>query len=92
MRHKVAQAGLQDRITVDSAGISLWQEAAPPHAGTIAVLKAHGIECSHEARLVRPEDLQTFDYMLAMDNDILRSIWMMGKGKAKAGGGKFKRG
>jgi protein-tyrosine phosphatase len=84
LRHKIDQAGLQDRIEVDSAGISLWKEGAEPHEGTVAALKSHGIVCNHLARAIHGSDLQTFDYILAMDNEILKSIWSMGKGKARA--------
>jgi protein-tyrosine-phosphatase len=43
MRHKVAAAGLEQEIAVDSAGTDGWHAGEPPHRGTRAVLHAHEI-------------------------------------------------
>jgi protein-tyrosine phosphatase len=74
-RHMVAEEGLSDLIAVDSAGIGGWHAGERPHRGTIDVLNQHGV--AHEgirARQIRREDLETFDYIVAMDEDNLRGI------------------
>jgi protein-tyrosine phosphatase len=81
--HLLLEAGLSEAVTVDSAGSGLWQIGSNPHPGAISVLAAHGIEYDHIARLLRPEDLGEFDYILAMDNQVLRAIWTIGNGPAK---------
>lgn len=76
--HKVRQAGLEDKIASDSCGTGHWHLGEPPHRGTRDVLKRQGIAYDHRARLIRPQDLQEYDYILAMDTDNLRDIQRMG--------------
>lgn len=67
-RHKVAEAGLQDKITVDSAGTGGWHTGNPPHQGTRGILKAYGISDEGiRARQVRSEDFGDHQYIIAMD-------------------------
>lgn len=68
-RHLVEREGLTDRIAVDSAGTGSWHVGEPPHPGTREVLRRHGIACDGRARQVTPEDLRTFDYVVAMDEE-----------------------
>ncbi len=67
-RHLVEQAGLADKIEVDSAGTSNWHVGEPPHEGTRHVLKAHGIAYDGRARQVKRQDFYDFDYIVAMDS------------------------
>ncbi|MBK9126010.1 MAG: low molecular weight phosphotyrosine protein phosphatase [Chloroflexi bacterium] len=67
MTHLVREAGLSDRIAVDSAGTHGWHIGEPPHRHTVAVLNTHGIKPVGAARQLRAADFDTFDYMLAMD-------------------------
>lgn len=80
--HQVRAAGLEDQIEVDSAGTGHWHIGHPPHPGTRAMLTRHAIPYTHEARLVTPEDLAAFDYVLTMDDDNLRDMQALGKGRA----------
>ncbi|EZP78494.1 protein tyrosine phosphatase [Parageobacillus genomosp. 1] len=67
-RHLVKERGLEDKITVDSAGTGNWHVGEPPHEGTQLILKQNNIDFSGiRARQVDREDLQTFDYIIAMD-------------------------
>ncbi|SEI39289.1 protein-tyrosine phosphatase [Allopseudospirillum japonicum] len=67
-RQLVANAGLQEVIQVDSAGTGDWHIGKAPDARTQAAAKKAGYDLSHlRARQVKPQDLQTFDYVLAMD-------------------------
>jgi len=80
--HKVREAGLEDHIEADSAGTGDWHVGHPPHRGTRTLLARNGIEYEHRARLVTPEDLETFDYVLTMDDSNLRSVRALGTGRA----------
>jgi protein-tyrosine phosphatase len=74
-RHLVQKAGLSGQIEVDSAGIGSWHVGEPPHRGTQAVLRKHGISFEGEkARQIRPLDLSRFDYLVAMDTTNLRDL------------------
>ncbi|MDR3710339.1 MAG: low molecular weight phosphotyrosine protein phosphatase [Capsulimonadaceae bacterium] len=80
---RVAAAGLSEQIVTGSAGVALWHIGSPPHSRVLAMLSANGIEYAHTARLFGPADLSSWDYLLAMDNDVLRSIWAVGRASAK---------
>lgn len=67
MRHLVAQAGLQDRVRVDSAGTGDWHVGHPPDRRSQEVGRARGIPLSGRARQVTRADFSRFDYLLALD-------------------------
>jgi len=70
MRHKIAQAGLDGDILVDSAGTSRYHPGDPPHKGTRHKLDEMGI--SYEgifARQITRQDLDRFDYIICMDRE-----------------------
>jgi protein-tyrosine phosphatase len=74
-RHKVKEAGLEGQIEVDSAGTGDWHIGEPPHRGTRNILTQNKISHSGiTARQVQPEDLQKFDYIIAMDASNLRNL------------------
>jgi protein-tyrosine phosphatase len=73
-RHQVEEAGQSDRIRVDSAGTDSWHVGESPDARSTRTARAHGIDLSGAARKVRPEDLRNFTYLIAMDQDNLRSL------------------
>ncbi len=79
---KVKAAGLDTLIEADSAGTGDWHVGQPPHRGTRALLKERGIACTHTARLVTPRDLDTFDYVLTMDDQNLADVRAMGRSRA----------
>jgi protein-tyrosine phosphatase len=69
-RHLVKEAGLQEQIQADSAGLGAWHVGEPPHAGTRKTLRAKGIDARGLiARVVTAEDLLEFDYVIAMDRE-----------------------
>jgi protein-tyrosine phosphatase len=85
-RHKVKLAGLAKEIEVDSAGTGSWHVGDVPHRGTRRVLDDFKI--SHEgmtARQIEKADLDSFDYILTMDNLNLSDVRALGKGTAKIG-------
>lgn len=73
-RALVAREGLQDRFRIDSAGTSNYHEGESPDPRTVQVARNRGVEVGHSARQVRPDDFDTFDYVLAMDRENLRRL------------------
>ena len=73
-QHMVDQAGLSDRIDVDSAGTSRWHVGEPPHPGTQDILAKYHIPYDGRARQIVRSDLNDFDYVLAMDRENLSFI------------------
>lgn len=81
--HKVREAGLSERIFVDSAGTGDWHVGKPPHAGTRRQLSRVGIsETGHAARQMAAADLDEFDYIITMDEENLANVLRMGTGRA----------
>lgn len=67
-RHKVKEANLDDKISVDSAGTGDWHIGERPHEGTHNLLVEHNINADGlVSRQVNKADLQTNDYIVAMD-------------------------
>lgn len=74
-RHLVAQAGLSERIEVDSAGTHAYHIGEPPDPRAQQTARRHGVDLSGlRARRVRAEDFKRFDYVLAMDVENYRSL------------------
>ncbi|WP_150268142.1 low molecular weight protein-tyrosine-phosphatase [Paenibacillus tepidiphilus] len=68
LRHKIAEKGLEQQITVDSAGTGDWHIGKAPHEGTRRILDASGISYENmAARMVRSSDFMQFDYIICMD-------------------------
>ncbi len=74
MRHLVAERGLQDVITIDSAGTGGWHVGDPPDARSTAVAAARGILLEGAARQVRPADFHDFDLLLCADASNARDL------------------
>ena len=73
-RHMLAEEGLEDRITVDSAGTGGWHVGESPDIRSIRIAQAHGVVLSGSARQVQPEDFRKFDYIVAMDQSNLSDL------------------
>ncbi len=74
----VAEAGLDERIRIDSAGTHAYHVGNPPdqRAAQAAILRQYRMD-HLTARQVEPSDIEQFDYVLAMDRanlEILRSL------------------
>lgn len=77
---------LQDKVQVDSAGTGTWHIGELPDLRTINVARQHGIELTSPARQVQEDDLNEFDYILAMDLqnlDDINNLKELSPGKAK---------
>lgn len=77
-REKVKEAGLADRIRIDSAGTSDANRGKPPHEGTRKLLERYQIDCSDiRSRQITQDDLLHHQYVIAMDSSnmsVLQSI------------------
>ena len=60
---------------IDSAGTSDWHVGDPPYGPMQAAAKARGIDLSQlSARQFQLQDFESFDLIIAMDDDNLRNI------------------
>lgn len=67
-RHLVRQAGLQDRIRIDSAGTHDYHVGSPPDERSCHHASLRGYDLSElRARQVQAADFAHFDLILAMD-------------------------
>ncbi|MCW8936107.1 MAG: low molecular weight phosphotyrosine protein phosphatase [Gammaproteobacteria bacterium] len=68
-RHIVEEAGLTDKIKIDSAGTHAYHiGSAPDHRAQAAAIN-RGIDLSSlRGRKVQSSDFKNFDYVLGMDN------------------------
>jgi low molecular weight protein-tyrosine phosphatase len=66
----VKDAGLTDKIEVDSAGTHSYHIGSQPDQRSQQTALAHGVDLSYiRARQVTSTDFDYFDYVLAMDDD-----------------------
>jgi len=68
MRKMLQDAGLADRIQVDSAGTHGYHIGHPPDSRMIDAGKLRGLPMTGAARKVTRNDLDQFDLILAMDD------------------------
>lgn len=77
-RKLVRDAGLADRIEIDSAGTGAWHVGSQPDQRTQAAALRRGLDLSDQrARQVRARDFDEFDLIVAMDRDNLAHIKAM---------------
>lgn len=63
----VEKEGLSDKIIIDSSGTSDYHLGQPPDERAREKALENGLQLYHEAKQISKEDLETFDYILAMD-------------------------
>jgi protein-tyrosine phosphatase len=74
-RRLVAEAGLADRVIVDSAGTIDYHAGDPPDRRAIAAAGARGVDIGDlRARGFRPADCGHFDLILTMDRGNLNRV------------------
>ena len=74
MRRLVREAGLEDRIEVDSAGLGDWHVGSPPDPRARAAAHIRGLTLDSIARTVADEDFDRFDLLLASDRSNEREL------------------
>jgi protein-tyrosine phosphatase len=70
----VREAGLSSFVEADSAGTSRWHIDEPPDTRSMQIAAMNGIRLDHLGRQILKNDMDKFDYILAMDNDNLEEI------------------
>ncbi|MFH9401658.1 low molecular weight protein-tyrosine-phosphatase [Streptomyces sp. NPDC017638] len=73
-RARVAEAGLEDLVAVDSAGTGGWHEGEPADPRTVSVLEEHGYDSAHRARRFLPSWFARLDLVIALDASHLRDL------------------
>lgn len=84
-RHAVKQAGLDRRITIDSAGTADWHTGKAPDPRTIKAAAKRGYDLSAlRARQAVADDFHAFDLILAMDKSNLANLQAIRPANGKA--------
>jgi low molecular weight protein-tyrosine phosphatase len=70
LRRKLAEAGLSDRVEVQSAGTVDYHAGSPPDRRAQQSALRRGYDLSRQrARQLRAEDFERFDLVIGMDSD-----------------------
>lgn len=70
----VDQAGLDAKVEIDSAGTVDYHEGAPIDSRMGRALTKRGYSVFGQARRIKPEDLETFDLIVTMDEENYREL------------------
>ncbi|MBW7877484.1 MAG: low molecular weight phosphotyrosine protein phosphatase [Candidatus Cloacimonetes bacterium] len=82
--HKIKEAGLSDRIEVDSAGTGTWHLGKSADPRMLEAAKNRGIHLPSICRQVTKEDFCDFDWIVAMDGDNLKNLTALRPNQASA--------
>jgi protein-tyrosine phosphatase len=74
MRRLLDDAGLADRVHVESAGTGGWHAGEPPDERATVAARRRGITLEGAAQQVRAADFRDFDLLVAMDRANLREL------------------
>ncbi|MEP0860456.1 MAG: low molecular weight phosphotyrosine protein phosphatase [Ignavibacterium sp.] len=74
MKSLVNQNGLKDKVFIDSAGTIDYHAGELPDSRMIEAAAERGYELNHKARQITKSDLEKFDYIITMDDQIHRSV------------------
>ncbi len=78
---KIKKMKLDHQITGSSAGTARWHIGENADPRTIETAARHGISMNHKVRQMSSPDLDKFEYILAMDEENLKDIRLMFRGK-----------
>ena len=74
---------LEGEVFVDSAGTGRWHVGEPPDERALSAASLRDLDISAQrARQLRPEDCETFDYILTMDEENYRTVCSLCRGSA----------
>jgi len=74
-RHLVQEAGLGDRIEVDSAGTADWHTGKGPDPRSCEMAAKYGVDITGlRARQIQREDFERFRFIVALDKNNLKDI------------------
>lgn len=83
-KHKIKQKGLTAQFEADSCGTSNYHIGDPPDPRTLANAAKNGIDIDHRGRQLTPDDLDYYDYILAMDEHNYQNIMRLPNASANA--------
>lgn len=84
MARLLAEAGLAERVTIDSAGTGGWHAGELPDPRSREAARRRGLDLTHRARQISRADLDRFDLVLVMDRDNLRRVTAISDPRARA--------
>ncbi|MEV0175110.1 low molecular weight protein-tyrosine-phosphatase [Streptomyces sp. NPDC050803] len=73
-RARVAEAGLDGLVEVDSAGTGGWHEGDGADPRTVSVLQEHGYDSGHSARQFQASWFARLDLVVALDEGHLKAL------------------
>ncbi|MFF4356835.1 low molecular weight protein-tyrosine-phosphatase [Streptomyces sp. NPDC001604] len=73
-RARIAEAGLDALVEVDSAGTGGWHEGDGADPRTVSVLEENGYDSSHTARQFQPSWFSRLDLVIALDTGHLKAL------------------
>jgi len=74
MTKKLMVEGLKDKVAVDSCGTSNYHIGEKPDVRTRKNAEKNGVLLNHLGRQLTVEDLENFDFVLAMDRSNYQNI------------------
>ena len=75
LKQALSQRGLSDLVKVDSAGTYASQPGSRPDVRAVRVAQARGVDISGiRSRRVKAEDYHEYNYILAVDNEVLLTL------------------
>lgn len=81
MNHLIAQRGLSDQISCDSAGTSSYHVGSSPDRRMSVAARRQGITLTGSARQFTAVDFETFDLILAMDRNNYQDVLSLDSGR-----------
>lgn len=84
MLHQLKEAGLSDQVSVDSAGTLNYHAGNLPDPRMRQAATQRGLNLTHRARQITPEDLQKFDLILVMDQENRHEVMHLSGAKERA--------
>lgn len=73
-KHKISGTALEQRVEADSCGTANYHIGHLPDSRTIANAKKNGVAIDHFGRQLCTDDLEQYDYILAMDHSNYQNI------------------
>lgn len=74
MKALVNQNGFKSKFFIDSAGTIDYHEGELPDPRMIEAASERGYDLDHKARQIKNSDLENFDYIITMDDDVHKSV------------------
>jgi protein-tyrosine phosphatase len=74
LRHLAREAGRENDFTIDSAGTAGHQAGLPPDPRMADALMRHGYQVTGMARHISPDDLESSDLVVTMDEANLMDV------------------